>query len=649
MLGESVSQHTDSSQSSSRVLSSQGRLGAYRSLSANDLKNPKKPTHSLHDTTLGVLKLMKRKGADDQPTTQNEQHRSTRKTTDSAPLVRNQIQGTRRVASLGSVLTMKGKLSAKHQRIALLINVKKMWRKLGVWVMIRGVLSRLQKHVMEQMTTDPSNPLYAQFTLSKKGPEVDEHNRMLFDASYYKANRQMRTTQEVRRILTLPSDQRTDDDIYCAMIGLRGIRTIAEYPIRMQQYLAKFGTIQCFEPNKVIVLQGRIPEAFYFVLSGQVLVAVQDEITGQVKVKCHLHRGHFFGELAIIQCSRRQSSVMSTCYTELLSLSSDIFKEYFMVGGIKNMNDPDHNSFLRSLPFLQGWPTDLILGQTDNTKVTFGYFKRGSVLVKDSNFSDWLIIVKSGSLTVMKKLFKIKPDLSRRRLQAKSNRSANCDILLDAVSGDNWDSLPSINQWERSRSTSSAPMSTQRASNVSNDPLIRSSSFRHAIKSSRQRDSQYSQIQVKKITKRHDVHEEAATKQSNEGDSTQGVLNTGEQITFLDFLDSAYDAKPASATTVDREPVFVVVQVLTKGSVFGLAQCLFTNQPSLSVVSNGADCILLNKKLYLKNCSSEVMRKLRIEVSPFPSDEKLQNDLLTMVNWEAYKKSVMRQIRNTHR
>ncbi|KAK0051908.1 cyclic nucleotide-binding domain-containing protein 2, partial [Biomphalaria pfeifferi] len=81
----------------------------------------------------------------------------------------------------------------------------------------------------------------------------------------------------------------------------------------------------------------------------------------------------------------------------------------------------------------------------------------------------------------------------------------------------------------------------------------------------------------------------------------------------------------------------------------GLAQCLFTNQPSLSVVSNGADCILLNKKLYLRNCSSEVMRKLRIEVSPFPSDEKLQNDLLTTVNWEAYKKSVLRQIRNSHR
>ncbi|KAK0051911.1 hypothetical protein Bpfe_018681, partial [Biomphalaria pfeifferi] len=55
---------------------------------------------------------------------QSEQHRTTRKTTESAPLERNQIQGTRKIASLGSVLAMKGKLSAKHQRIALLINVK---------------------------------------------------------------------------------------------------------------------------------------------------------------------------------------------------------------------------------------------------------------------------------------------------------------------------------------------------------------------------------------------------------------------------------------------------------------------------------------------------------------------------------------------
>ncbi|KAH9512473.1 hypothetical protein Btru_038515 [Bulinus truncatus] len=546
--------------------------------------------------------------SDDPRLMQNEF--TNRATPDYTPLTKHQVQTTRRVVSFGTVLSIKGRLSAKHQRIASLIIVKarNRWRKLRMWTGIRCMLGRLHNYVTEKMTNDPSSPLYAQLTHTDK-PAVQE--QMLFDASDYKANRHMRTTGEVRRILTLTSEHRTEDDIYCAMIGLRSIRTIAEYPVRMQQYLAKYGTFQCYETNRTIVLQGREPEAFYFVLDGRVVVAVQDEVTGQVEVKCFLQRGHFFGELAIIKSSRRQSSVMTTCYTELLALSSDIFQQYFMVGGIKNFNDPDHKHFLGSLPFLTGWPLDLILGHTNNKKVTFGYFKRNSVMVKDSNFSDWLIIVKSGSLTVMKKLVKVQPKLTRKKDRSNSKSSRDCDILLEAVFRNCWAdicrqiqpppaALAAPSAAEGARRPRSCPASSTTTNTVNNQP-----SYRKILTP---------------FGKHPDAQCENSSKHPKGGpsprDPSQDVPTAEEQITFLDYLDSTHGTKkPHITSEADLNPQFVIVQILTKGSVFGLAQCLFTDQPSLSVVSNGADCILMDKKFFLSNCSNGMMRRLRQEVS----------------------------------
>ncbi|RUS79937.1 hypothetical protein EGW08_012281, partial [Elysia chlorotica] len=91
-------------------------------------------------------------------------------------------------------------------------------------------------------------------------------------------------------------------------------------------------------------------------------------------------------------------------------------------------------------------------------------------------------------------------------------------------------------------------------------------------------------------------------------------------------------------------PQFVYVQTLTKGDVFGLAQCLFCDQPSLCVVSNGADCLILNKKFFLDHCSSDLIRRLRVEVSPYPSEEKLQEDYVTRINWDVYKTALRREM-----
>jgi len=44
---------------------------------------------------------------------------------------------------------------------------------------------------------------------------------------------------------------------------------------------------------------------------------------------------------------------------------------------------------------------------------------------------------------------------------------------------------------------------------------------------------------------------------------------------------------------------------------------LYSNQPSLTLISNGAECLMLNKKFYLENANEDCMKFLRESVSFF--------------------------------
>ena len=55
--------------------------------------------------------------------------------------------------------------------------------------------------------------------------------------------------------------------------------------------------------------------------------------------------------------------------------------------------------------------------------------RRGAVMVRDSNYNDWIYIVKSGSVQVLKKLIKIQPDINMKNGRLLPHTSS-ADILL---------------------------------------------------------------------------------------------------------------------------------------------------------------------------------------------------------------------------
>lgn len=52
------------------------------------------------------------------------------------------------------------------------------------------------------------------------------------------------------------------------MVALQSHKQIANYPIRMQMLISKYGFLECFNEKRAIVRQGHPPQAFYFIFYG---------------------------------------------------------------------------------------------------------------------------------------------------------------------------------------------------------------------------------------------------------------------------------------------------------------------------------------------------------------------------------------------
>ncbi|XP_060558427.1 uncharacterized protein LOC132718728 isoform X2 [Ruditapes philippinarum] len=525
-----------------------------------------------------------------------------------------------------------------------------------------------------------THPFYMQYQMINDLSQSDPDNAIQFKASYFKANKQMRMSQEARRILTMEPEERSKEEVYYAMIALRGIDCIADYPLRMQEALARHGMFQSFDPKRIIVKQGHPPLYFYFILYGTVVVATLDTGEPYAKTRVTLRRGENFGELAIAHRIPRQSTVLTMEYTEFLTIDCDTYENIFMAGGVKTIHDPDHNNFMRSMYFLRDWPLEKL--QSNPKALEFCYFRRNTVMVKDSNMSDWIYIVKSGSLRVYKKLQKCYPTVNRRT--GNYTELANTDGYHCFMSQES--------EYHRYAMYNHVPLPPPLSPDTDSDeedhtfvlfktggiveekenllalPLLQRverlirprtatggvietyghSKFSKAKRNIQSAKSDGNRLQMTASTPRAD----SSFSTPSTADISLDIPTPTPEVpsgkrTLMDDFESSARMKKKEITAADLDPEFVLVQTLTKGQAFGVQHTLLENQPSLILVSGGAECVMLNKKFYKEQIDPNMMQNLKQQISPFPTDEELQENLQIRVNWLKYKKITLEKLRQT--
>ena len=61
-------------------------------------------------------------------------------------------------------------------------------------------------------------------------------------------------------------------------------------------------------------------------------------------------------------------------------------------------------------------------------------------------------------------------------------------------------------------------------------------------------------------------------------------------------------------------------------------------------MSNGAECIMLSKKFFALHANDRVKKQIRTHLRPYPSEGALQENLQTKVDWDIYKKKLIKDM-----
>ncbi|PAA86090.1 hypothetical protein BOX15_Mlig018331g3 [Macrostomum lignano] len=387
--------------------------------------------------------------------------------------------------------------------------------------------------------------------------QSDELN---FQLSYYKAKKEMTLSPEAQEILRLHPFLRTKEMLHTAMVSLQtAVEAFSEFPTNMKQSLVKVGWYEKFNANQVIIRQGHNALNFYFIISGTTAVSVAlKKPTGEPfnKTVAFLRKGESFGELALLYGGKRSATVYCKDEVELLAVSREDFIDIFM--NLESEDEPEHISFLREIPTLNGWPIDQL--PYDNPKVCmFAYFRKGIVLCRDSNSADSVLIVKSGHCLVMKDLQPCASTIPRLR-----SRQRMCDSYPVEQDTD---------------------------------------------------DQRYLEFM-----QRDCLPEPKSGDRGGVGQSLPRVV-----------------ARPSGK-------LYIQLKVLQRRDTFGLepiAFRVFGGTTGVTLVSMGAECILINKEFFLKHMTEKYYQLLRREIQMFPTLESLNEKLQSYYNWDAYKETLV--------
>lgn len=216
--------------------------------------------------------------------------------------------------------------------------------------------------------------------------------------------------------------------------------------------------------------------------------------------------------------------------------------------------------------------------------------RRGSVIVKDSNKSDWLYVIVSGVCQVLLRLEITKPRFTGK-LQTSAQVST-AEKLADLTENRHRKTAYSASG-RRSRKTNTAAFCCSRA--------------------------------------------------SNEGRRTQSLPPV--------FPISEVSRATTSSQEHRRHTVFVQLGLLHPRSVFGLSTLLnfeedfqFLQPASVSLVSRGAECVMISKKFFMNQASELTKKWIRHNVRSYPSRATLQRNLQDKINWDAYKQGVIQTV-----
>lgn len=212
-------------------------------------------------------------------------------------------------------------------------------------------------------------------------------------------------SERVKIILTKPSWYRNQEELRIVRRFVMKLACFSRYSLYVRQELAHVLFYEVFERGRVVIRQGDVGFSFYFIVSGRVLVEVQDKdpLSGEVRnnIVGELGAGATFGDLALLNDDKRRATIVCREDCEFLKVDKEDFKKILMESCKENWSLS--NGILSRHPLFRDWSKDQLKLAVEGSQ--FVEFTSNSVIIKDfSEPSDSVFIVTKGKCQVVQKV-----------------------------------------------------------------------------------------------------------------------------------------------------------------------------------------------------------------------------------------------------
>ena len=94
----------------------------------------------------------------------------------------------------------------------------------------------------------------------------------------------------------------------------------------------------------------------------------------------------------------------------------------------------------------------------------------------------------------------------------------------------------------------------------------------------------------------------------------------------------------------ENEMAYAGLATLRQGCVFGLETMVGSPGPSVSLVSQGAECLMVAKQLFLRYANIKTLRVAGDLVMTYPCADTLHAKVKDNRRWEVYKKQMVQRV-----
>ncbi|KAH9509914.1 hypothetical protein Btru_044605, partial [Bulinus truncatus] len=245
-----------------------------------------------------------------------------------------------------------------------------------------------------------------------------DDTKEIFHLGYYKRKHRKGSglEGEVRRTLSKRPDQRTSQQNAEVMCNVRDVcKTFNNFTLSVQQKIIQLAWYDKYKGNTVIMKKGSRSDGIYFILSGSL---IQKEASK--RQTNDIIAGAVVGENELICGRRRQSTVVTRTTTDVLYLHWQDYNCIFEMAD--DLNDNKLLDIAKQHTVFQHFPTQKLEECPENWTVV--KYRNGRVITADSNNVDWIYVINSGEVRVLRYLNPGQSSVKERRKKVQATMKA---------------------------------------------------------------------------------------------------------------------------------------------------------------------------------------------------------------------------------